>query len=265
VWDEVTKLLRNPEEILRYFHEQHGKEVGTTFDLARRRLAELERSLAVLKREECRLVDAYQGQVIELEELRERRFAIDQRTKELHADVKRVEQELGRLQRQGSIREGIALLTKKLAGSLEELTFEEKQKIIQLLVKEIRVHAGHVGIHYIMPLSGNLQLQSRSLPVLPCQRIEEWGEWMREELVLDVPHRQVVFTIPRMFRIFFKYKRRLLGDLCRCALRTLSCYFAASAGSELTPGIIVVIQTFGARRAKRQRSPRMAPDEGLGR
>ncbi len=28
---------------------------------------------------------------------------------------------------------------------------------------------------------------------------------MREELILDAPHRQVVFTIPKMLRIFFKY------------------------------------------------------------
>jgi len=31
---------------------------------------------------------------------------------------------------------------------------------------------------------------------------EEWGEWMREELLLDVPHRQVVFTVPKMLRLF---------------------------------------------------------------
>jgi len=41
---------------------------------------------------------------------------------------------------------------------------------------------------------------------------------MREELILDVPHRQVVFTIPKMLRIFFKYKRRLLEDLCQEAV-----------------------------------------------
>jgi hypothetical protein len=35
---------------------------------------------------------------------------------------------------------------------------------------------------------------------------------MREELLLDVPHRQVVFTIPKMLRIFFRYNRRLLGE-----------------------------------------------------
>ena len=35
---------------------------------------------------------------------------------------------------------------------------------------------------------------------------------------LDVPHRQVVFTIPKMLRVFFKFKRKLLGDLCRHSL-----------------------------------------------
>jgi ribosomal protein S27E len=35
-------------------------------------------------------------------------------------------------------------------------------------------------------------------PSCHAKRIEEWGEWMRETLLLDVPHRQVVFTIPKM-------------------------------------------------------------------
>jgi hypothetical protein len=39
---------------------------------------------------------------------------------------------------------------------------------------------------------------------------------MREELVLDIHHRQVVFTIPKMLRVFFKYNRSLLSDLCLC-------------------------------------------------
>ena len=70
---------------------------------------------------------------------------------------------------------------------------------------------------------------------------------MRETLLLDVPHRQVVFTIPKRLRVFFKFDRRLLGDLCRCALRSLSRYFEAVTGSALTPGVIAAIQTFGDR------------------
>jgi ribosomal protein S27E len=53
-------------------------------------------------------------------------------------------------------------------------------------------------------------------PSCHAKRLEEWAEWMREELLLDVPHRQVVFTIPKMLRIFFKYNRSLLSDLCLC-------------------------------------------------
>jgi hypothetical protein len=65
-------------------------------------------------------------------------------------------------------------------------------------------------------------------PSCHAKRIEEWGEWMRGTLLLDVPHRQVVFTIPKRLRVFFKFKRRLLGDLCRCALRALTRYFEAA-------------------------------------
>jgi len=35
-----------------------------------------------------------------------------------------------------------------------------------------------------------------------AKRREEWGQWVRETLILDVPHRQVVLTIPKTLRIF---------------------------------------------------------------
>src|SRR4030067_1262940 len=50
-----------------------------------------------------------------------------------------------------------------------------------------------------------------------------------------------------MLRIFFKYNRRLRGELCRCALRSLTRYFEVTTGSELMPGVIAAIQTFGDR------------------
>jgi len=84
-------------------------------------------------------------------------------------------------------------------------------------------------------------------PSCHSKRLEEWGEWIRETLLMDVPHRQVVFTIPKMLRVFFKFKRRLLGDLCRCAVRALIFYFQAVAGKTLEPGVVAVIQTFGDR------------------
>jgi len=84
-------------------------------------------------------------------------------------------------------------------------------------------------------------------PSCHAKRVEEWGEWMRETLLLDVPHRQVVFTIPKMLRIFFKYKRRLLGSLCQATVQALLKYFLAVTGRELVPGVVASIQTFGKK------------------
>lgn len=60
-------------------------------------------------------------------------------------------------------------------------------------------------------------------PSCHSKRLEGWGERMQERLLLDVPHRQVVFTIPKMLRIFFRYKRQLLGDLCQVTVDPLRC------------------------------------------
>jgi ribosomal protein S27E len=84
-------------------------------------------------------------------------------------------------------------------------------------------------------------------PSCHAKRREVWSEWMMEELLLDTPHRQVVFTIPKMLRIFFKYNRSLLSGLCLCAKKAIVKYFKAVTGNELTPGIIAIIQTFGSR------------------
>jgi len=84
-------------------------------------------------------------------------------------------------------------------------------------------------------------------PSCHAKRLEEWGEWMREKLILDVPHRQVVFVIPKMLRIFFKYHRKLQGALCQCAVKAFLKGLQAVTGKNLTPGIIAVIQTFGQK------------------
>ena len=84
-------------------------------------------------------------------------------------------------------------------------------------------------------------------PSCHAKRREEWGEWMRVELLMDVPHRQVVFTIPKILRLFFRFKRKLLNDLCLSAVSTLVKFLHTATGLELMPGVVVVIQTFGDR------------------
>jgi hypothetical protein len=68
----------------------------------------------------------------------------------------------------------------------------------------------------------------------------------RHEFLEDVPHRQVVFTIPKRLRVFFRYDRKLLGELAGCAWRALKLYFEAYFdGAAVTPGAVGFVQTAG--------------------
>lgn len=107
-----------------------------------------------------------------------------------------------------------------------------------------RIKCGECGAEDLLTFS----CKTRGFcPSCHAKRLEGWGEWMKEKLLLDVSHRQVVFIIPKMLRRFFKYKRKLQGALCHCALRALLKYFRVVKGKELMPGVIAVIQTFGER------------------
>ncbi|MCH7667441.1 MAG: transposase, partial [Acidobacteria bacterium] len=73
-----------------------------------------------------------------------------------------------------------------------------------------------------------------------------WVDWAERELLEDVPHRQVVFTIPKRLRVFFRYDRKLLGELAGCAWRALKLTFDGTFdGADVTPGAAGFLQTSG--------------------
>ena len=45
------------------------------------------------------------------------------------------------------------------------------------------------------------------------------GHRLLDEVLASVPHRQWVFTIPKRLRVYFRFTRSLLGELCRGSLR----------------------------------------------
>jgi hypothetical protein len=72
------------------------------------------------------------------------------------------------------------------------------------------------------------------------------AEWLQTAILLPVPHRQIVLTIPKMLRIYFSYDRRLLGDLCRVAAGVIVESFRALLTLPLAqPGLMVCVHTYG--------------------
>ncbi len=62
--------------------------------------------------------------------------------------------------------------------------------------------------------------------------------WVSQEVCAAVPHRQFVFTIPKRMRIYFRFDRRLLGELCRAAWQVVrQVYAAAGDQPDAVPGM----------------------------
>src|SRR5438552_18802215 len=61
----------------------------------------------------------------------------------------------------------------------------------------------------------------------PLGRTAIRGDWVEKNVLAAVPHRQYVFTVPRMLRPIFSRKRGLLGELCHIV------YFRAEPGARL--------------------------------
>jgi len=106
-----------------------------------------------------------------------------------------------------------------------------------------RVRCGECGHDFFVAFSCKLRCLC---PSCHTKRELIWAEWAAGELLEDVPHRQVVLTIPKRLRPFFRYDRRLLGDLAGCAWRALRLWVLACCDDDgAVPGAVGVIQTAG--------------------
>ena len=72
---------------------------------------------------------------------------------------------------------------------------------------------------YLIPFS----CRGRSFcPSCEKKRQLLWAEWLRETLLAPVPHRHVVFTMPRFLRPLFRKRRELLDELALAAAEALT-------------------------------------------
>jgi hypothetical protein len=72
------------------------------------------------------------------------------------------------------------------------------------------------------------------------------GEYMNEQLLLRLPHRQFVFTLPKVLRLFFRHDKRLHGEISRLIYALVRDFAVEAAGRPLRMAAVVVFQTAGA-------------------
>jgi hypothetical protein len=72
-----------------------------------------------------------------------------------------------------------------------------------------------------------------------------FAEHLTNEVLLRLPHRQFVFTLPKALRPFFRHDRRLFAEVSRLIYDILRDFYHEAASRPLLTGMVIAHQTFG--------------------
>jgi site-specific DNA recombinase len=153
VWEHVIQLLSNPAlvraEIDRRLLELRTDQVGDVQrEVATKELIRLRAGIT-------RLIEAYQEQLISLDELRARMPALRQRETTVRAQLATREAELLDAETYVALAESLESFLAKLHDAAESLEVADRQRVLRLVVKEVRVGPDSIMIKHSIPLPGH--------------------------------------------------------------------------------------------------------------
>jgi len=68
---------------------------------------------------------------------------------------------------------------------------------------------------------------------------------MNQRLLLALPHRQFVFTFPKLLRPYFRHNRRLFSEISRLIFAILQRFYDRAAKRPVRTGMVLAYQTSG--------------------
>lgn len=160
VWAHIVALLEQPVVLLQYLEQQRAED-GPEVSDGQRELRRLQRQQAVLRREEQRLIDAYQVGALEVEELRERRQRLRDAGQQLQQREELVRWQVAQVEQRASVTETVQAFCERLRAQLVEPYFALKQQVLRLVVERITVTDDEIVIQHIIPTDPSSRLYLR--------------------------------------------------------------------------------------------------------
>ncbi len=151
VWDHVTKLLANPD-LIRAELDRRLQEMQSA-DPVTAQKSQLEMQLRRTERRIQRLVDAYQEELVPLDELRNRAPTLRSRASALHSQLESIEARETDRARCLKLAESLEGFLSRLNQTAKEISTEQRQQVVRVLVKEVLVGPERVLIRHSIPTS----------------------------------------------------------------------------------------------------------------
>jgi len=129
-------------------HRRDGEEAGLS-DQGKK----LTTQIKLANTEMARLLDAYQTGAIELPELQKRRRLVDAKLDTLHREKELLEKMTCEQKREGDVRRDLEEFRALVSDRAQHSSFEEKQKLMRMVLDKVVVRDWLVDVHYNIPLS----------------------------------------------------------------------------------------------------------------
>ena len=131
-----------------------------------------------------------------------------------------------------------------LYGYFRTLVDEEVEKYLKCGILKYgfaRIRCSQCGKEMLLPFS----CKSRICASCLTKRMFEFEEYIIEEMIKQVPHRHVIFCLPKILRGGFMRNRTFLNDLSRMAWASTREFMQETLNRNGVPGGIQQIQTHG--------------------
>ena len=101
---------------------------------------------------------------------------------------------------------------------------------------------------YFRPFVASLKWACKSWYLCPSchqKRLLLLAEHLSENVLLNLPHRQLVLSVPKALRIYFKNDRNLFADVSKIIFSIINDYYNETAKTAVKPGAVISYQSFG--------------------
>jgi site-specific DNA recombinase len=151
VWEDLCEVLTHPEHAKHALRRAHGGE-WLPQEL-KARLENVGKALAHTERQRGRLLEAYLGGILELAEFERKRKELEGRTEALLAQERQLETSARERTELSGIADSIERFCERVREGLADATFEQKRRLVELLIDRVIVSDEEVEIRYVVPTS----------------------------------------------------------------------------------------------------------------
>jgi site-specific DNA recombinase len=181
VWKDLCEVLTHPQSITGALERAHGG--GWLPQELKARQENLRQGRSALGRQLERLTEAYLGEVIPLAEYHRRRKDLQQRDEALAAQERQLQAQSRQRMELAGVAGSIEDFCERVRGGLTDATFEQRRKLVELLIDRVIVTDEEVEIRYVIPTDPSSEqvrfchLRSDYLHHPPSRQHHEPSRW----------------------------------------------------------------------------------------